>query len=241
MKKIFIICLSLFCCQFLFGQENDALKKGKDLYGKGSYSQAFNYFFDAAQAGSAEAMYYLGTMYEKGQSVTKSVNTALDYYRKSAEAALGMTSIQETSKEQPKPVERNTNERAMYPGRGATANQDKAGGQGNQGVTTGAPDVHVYGEGGNVGEGNKFALTGRNLVGRLPLPAYTVQDQGTVVVTITVDKDGNVIKTTPGAKGSTTLSKTLLDAAEKAARKAKFSRKPDAMAQTGTITYIFKL
>ncbi|MDR1153807.1 MAG: TonB family protein [Bacteroidales bacterium] len=147
--------------------------------------------------------------------------------------------------EQPKPVERTVDTRAMYPGRGnatsTAASQGEAGGQGNQGVTTGAPDVHVYGEGGDAGGGNKFMLTGRNLVGRLPLPAYSVQDQGVVVVSITVDKDGNVTKATPGAKGSTTLNKTLLDAAEKAARQAKFSRKPDAIEQTGTITYIFKL
>ncbi len=128
----------------------------------------------------------------------------------------------------------------LYPGRGS--NQGEAGGQGNQGVTTGAPDVHVYGEGDNISGGNKFALSGRNLVGQLPIPAYNVQDQGavTVVVAITVDKEGNVTKATPGAKGTTTLDKTLLDAAEKAARQAKFSRKPDAIEQTGTITYIFK-
>ncbi|MDR1171515.1 MAG: hypothetical protein LBL24_03575 [Bacteroidales bacterium] len=147
--------------------------------------------------------------------------------------------------EQPKPVERTVDTRAMYPGRGNAAStatsQGEAGGQGNQGVTTGAPDVHVYGEGGDVGGGNKFALTGRSLVGRLPLPTYNVQDQGIVVVAITVDKDGKVIKATPGAKGSTTLNKILLDAAGEAARQAKFSRKPDAIEQTGTITYIFKL
>ena len=48
-------------------------------------------------------------------------------------------------------------------------------------------------------------------------------------------------KATPGARGTSTLNKILLDAAEKAARQAKFSRKPDAIEQTGTITYTFKL
>ena len=147
--------------------------------------------------------------------------------------------------EQPKPVERTVDQRALYPGRGDAAStatsQGEAGGSGNQGVTSGAPDVHVYGEGGDTGGGNKWALSGRGLVGRLPLPTFNVQDDGIVVVAITVDKDGNVTKATPGARGTTTLNKTLHDAAEKAARQAKFSRKPDAIEQTGTITYIFKL
>jgi len=146
--------------------------------------------------------------------------------------------------EQPKPVERTVDERTLFPGRGDAAStatsQGAAGGQGNQGVPTGAADVHVYGEGGDAA-GNKWALSGRGLVGRLPLPAYNVQDQGTVVVTITVDKNGNVTKATPGARGSTTLNKILLDAAEKAARQAKFTPNPNVVEQTGTLTYIFKL
>ena len=95
--------------------------------------------------------------------------------------------------EQPKPPERTVDTRAMYPGRGdatsSAVNQGEAGGQGNQGVPTGAPNVHVYGEGIDVGGG----LTGRGIVGNLPKPVYNVQDQGVVVVSITVDRDGNVI------------------------------------------------
>ena len=147
--------------------------------------------------------------------------------------------------EQPKPVERIVDSRAMYPGRGDAASaansQGEAGGQGNQGVATGAPDVHVYGGEGGDTAGNKWALTGRGLVGRLPLPAYNVQEDGIVVVAITVDKNGNVTKATPGVQGSTTLNKTLYDAAEKAARQAKFTPKPDVIEQTGKLTYIFKL
>jgi len=145
--------------------------------------------------------------------------------------------------EEPKPVERTVNQNALYPGRGDPAStatsQGESGGQGNQGVPTGAPDVHVYGEGGDAA-GNKWGLTGRGLVGRLPLPAYNVQEDGIVVVAITVDKDGNVTKASAGARGTTTLNKALLDAAEKAARQAKFTR-TNTIEQTGTITYIFKL
>jgi len=146
--------------------------------------------------------------------------------------------------EQPKPVERTVDQRAMYPGRGDAAStatsQGEAGGQGNQGVPTGAPDIHVYSEGGDAA-GNKWALSGRGLVGRLPLPSYNVQDQGTVVVEITVDKNGNVINARAGVKGTNTPNKTLHDAAEKAARQAKFTPNPNAIEQKGTLTYIFKL
>jgi TonB family protein len=145
--------------------------------------------------------------------------------------------------ETPKPVERTVNQQAMYPGRGDAAStassQGEAGGAGNQGATTGSPNVHVYGEGS--GDGHTFALTGRGLQGRLPLPQYNSQEQGRVVVEITVDKDGNVIDATAGIRGSTTLDNTLLDAALKAAKQAKFSRKPDSPVQKGTITYVFKI
>jgi len=116
----------------------------------------------------------------------------------------------------------------------STTNHGNAGGQGSQGI----PDIQVYGEGSDA-VANKWGLEGRGLVGRLPLPDYNVWDEGTVVVSITVDKDGNVTKATPGDRGSTTLNKSLLDAAEKAARQAKFTRNPNAIEQTGTITYIF--
>jgi TonB family protein len=145
--------------------------------------------------------------------------------------------------ETPKPVERTVDKRALYPGRGDNAstatNQGEAGGQGNQGVSTGAPNVHIYGEGGD--GGGSFSLSGRGLEGKLPLPLYKSQEQGKVIVEITVDKNGNVIDADAGVKGSTTLDKNLLAAALKAAKQAKFNRKPDAPVQKGTITYIFKL
>jgi len=140
-------------------------------------------------------------------------------------------------------VERTVDQRALYPGLGdpasAATSQGEAGGQGNQGVPTGAPDVHVYGKGGDAA-GNQWGLTGRGLVGKLPLPSYNLNEDGVVVVEITVDKSGNVTKARSGVKGTTTPNKTLWDAAEKAARQAKFTSS-NAIEQTGTIMYIFKL
>jgi len=95
----------------------------------------------------------------------------------------------------------------------------------------------VYGEGIDIGGG----LADRGIVGGLPRPVYNVQDQGVVVVTVTVDKDGRVTRAVSGARGSTTLNKTLLDAAERAALQTRFSANPNRIEQTGTITYTFKL
>jgi len=143
--------------------------------------------------------------------------------------------------EVPAPVERTVDARAMYPGRGdpssTATSQGEAGGQGNQGVPTGAPNVHVYGEGIDVGGG----LAGRGIVGGMPRPVYNVQDYGVVVVAITVDRDGNVTRAVAGARGTTTPNSVLHQAAERAARQTKFARNPNVLEQTGTITYTFKL
>ena len=85
-------------------------------------------------------------------------------------------------------------------------------------------------------------LSGRSVVGSLPLPAYNSQNQGRVVVEITVDQNGNVTKATAIGRGSTVQDAQLWRDAEAAAKKAKFNVKKDApISQIGTITYIFSL
>jgi TonB family protein len=120
--------------------------------------------------------------------------------------------------------------------------QGTAGGQGNQGVESGTPDATNYGDGG--GDGNstiKYDLGGRGALS-LVRPPYDIQEEGVVVVAITVDRSGRVTDATPGIKGSTTLSESLLKIAKEAALKTRFESKNDApVIQKGTITYIFKL
>ena len=85
-------------------------------------------------------------------------------------------------------------------------------------------------------------LTGRSVVGSLPLPAYNSQNEGKVVVEITVDQNGNVTKASAISRGTTVSDQKLWRAAEEAAKKARFNVKQDApIYQTGTITYVFKL
>ncbi|HZK03356.1 MAG TPA: energy transducer TonB [Bacteroidaceae bacterium] len=93
----------------------------------------------------------------------------------------------------------------------------------------------------DVGGYGTFDLGGRSIVGDgLPKPLYDVQDEGLVMVTITVDPKGNVIATRIH-KRTNTINTTLRNAAESAARKTKFNAIDGVDNQEGTITYYFKL
>lgn len=111
-------------------------------------------------------------------------------------------------------------------------------GSGIQGSPTGnAADGKTTGVGGY----GTFDLNGRSLgPGGLPRPVYNVQDEGRVVVTITVNPAGQVIGTSIN-KRTNTVNAALRRAAEDAARKARFNAVDGVNNQTGTITYYFKL
>jgi protein TonB len=116
------------------------------------------------------------------------------------------------------------------------------GGDGNSGQTgnAGSPDGKTPGTSNGKGGNFPFTLEGRNLISH-PIPVNVSQDQGTVVVEITVDPDGNVIKAAPGAKGSTTSSAYLFKLAKQAALNTKFSKSkdPNTPEQQGTMTVVF--
>lgn len=144
-------------------------------------------------------------------------------------------------------VERKVNEQALFPGRkrnsDSSSSEGETQGDKNQGSATGSVDSknHVGGDSAGT-NGTSFSLAGRNPAEALPKPDYNYQEEGKVVVEITVDINGKVTSANPGVKGSTTLNANLLAAAKRAALKAKFDKKPDAPAyQKGTITYFFRL
>ena len=84
-------------------------------------------------------------------------------------------------------------------------------------------------------------LGGRDMMGGLPRPAYNgIQEEGRVVVTITVDPSGTVIATRINNRTNTT-NLQLRNAAEEAARRTRFNAIGGENNQTGTITYYFKL
>jgi TolA protein len=128
---------------------------------------------------------------------------------------------------------------------GQNDNSNSSSGQGvtyeggNQGTTTGTAGAERYGHGG--GEGISFDLTGRSAV-NIEKPTYPGQEEGVVVVRITVDKYGRVTKAEPGVRGSTSIESDLLNAAKNAALSTRFNQDNEAPAfQTGTITYRFVL
>lgn len=86
-----------------------------------------------------------------------------------------------------------------------------------------------------------FDLGGRSLgTGSLPKPAYNVQEEGRVVVNITVNPAGQVVATSINPQ-TNTVNSALRKAAEDAARKARFNTVDGVTNQTGTITYYFNL
>lgn len=167
--------------------------------------------------------------------------------------------VQPVEEPQPAPVEEATREEvaeelperipnpnALFPGRTATGDtgtsEGTTTGTGDQGRETGSPDS-PHRTGGDTGspDGVSFNLDGRNPLS-LPLPDYTHQVEGTVVVEVTVNRNGDVTSAIPGVRGSTTLNDYLLNAAKRAAERARFNVRPDAPAfQRGTITYHFRL
>lgn len=111
-------------------------------------------------------------------------------------------------------------------------------GEGIQGSATGNSNT---GKASGIGGYGTFDLNGRSLgEGGLPMPVYNVQEEGRVVVTITVNPQGQVIRTSIN-KRTNTVNAQLRKAAEEAAKKARFNKVDGVNDQTGTITYYFRL
>ena len=114
---------------------------------------------------------------------------------------------------------------------------DAATGTGNQGSPFGNSDQGLN-EG--VGGYGSFNLNGRSIgAGGLPRPAYTVQEEGRIVINITVDPQGNVIFAEIG-RGTNIDNASMRTSALDAAKRAKFNSINGTNNQSGTITYLYK-
>ena len=108
---------------------------------------------------------------------------------------------------------------------------------GNQGSPFGNSD-HGANEG--VGGYGSFNLNGRSIgAGGLPRPAYTIQEEGRIVINITVNPKGDVIFAEI-CKGTNIDNASMRKSALEAARKAKFNSISGANNQSGTITYLYR-
>ena len=104
---------------------------------------------------------------------------------------------------------------------------------------TGSGSGNGTGSGDGTGSGISYSLGGRGSL-ILHRPSYDSKEQGKVVVTIKVDKKGNVVSAVAGAKGTNVSDQTLWQLAKDAALKSKFASDPNAPdTQVGTITYNF--
>lgn len=113
-------------------------------------------------------------------------------------------------------------------------------GEGWQGSPTGnAAEGALEGVGGNSGKPVDIRHSFGNRRATLPSPTNSGDAVGTVIVEVSVDKDGKVVGT-PYINPRSSTNESLRRAALEAAKKAKFDKSSQVGNQPGTITYIFK-
>ena len=123
---------------------------------------------------------------------------------------------------------------------GSEGDDNQAGDKGQPG---GDPYAATYYGGPGSGSGNGgYGLGGRTLVSKGKVEDNCVNEAGTVVVEIKVNRNGEVVSVRPGVKHSTTTSPCLLAAAGRAAKNYRWSKNPDAYElQVGFVVIDFKL
>jgi len=124
---------------------------------------------------------------------------------------------------------------------GGTGGGNGSGNGTGTGPGSGSGSGGGNGSGNGLGNGSGYALNGRKALNK-PQPAYNCNEEGIVVVQITVDKNGNVVEAKPGARGTTNAASCLASQAKIAAMNTKWSASPDGTEkQVGTIRYNFSL
>ena len=149
--------------------------------------------------------------------------------------------VEDIPEEEPKPV---VNKRALYTGSTSDTqgtNQGITEGAGDQGKPHGYKESDDYTGQGGLGNGISFSLGGRGSL-FLEKPTAKFKEQGTVVVSIWVNRDGVVQKAQVSAKGTNILDQNLRKIAVDAALNSTFAKDNTATElQRGTITYNFVL
>jgi protein TonB len=149
----------------------------------------------------------------------------------------------ETPKETPKPTPSKANQDALDKLLSGTSSEGK--GDGSVAAVKGKKEGRqisskYYGNTGSGLEGN-YNLAGRKVLSK-PKEQPDCQEEGTVVVRITVAKNGKVVSAVPGVKGTTNTAACLLKPAKEAALKTIWNVDVAApKIQTGTIIYTFSL
>ncbi|WP_430816295.1 hypothetical protein [Carboxylicivirga sp. RSCT41] len=127
-------------------------------------------------------------------------------------------------------------------GSGESTSEGETGGSGNQGHVTGDPNSKNRTGSGLGDKGVSFGLGGRKALS-LPKPSHNINESGTIVVEIKVNRDGKVVSAVAIMKGSSLFNnREARRAAEEAARLSKFDLKNEAAyEQAGWIRYYFEV
>lgn len=174
------------------------------------------------------------------QDIEKSVN--LTEQKKQKEEAQKKVIEDQKRKEQERKASEIRNQAASVfgkPSGSGTSQGTSTTGSGNQGAVNGSATSGNT-KGGGYGSGY-FSLNGRSTQGALPMPSYSVQEEGVVVVRIVVSPQGSVIAATVSLQGTNTDNSTLRSAAVNAAKQARFNNIEGNQNQSGTITYQYRL
>ncbi|QOD60703.1 energy transducer TonB [Polaribacter haliotis] len=150
-------------------------------------------------------------------------------------------------KEKPKPKPSKENQDALNKLLNGNSSDGEPKGEGDdniegvKGKEGGDPTSSKYYGNTGSGSGGNYNLAGRKALSK-PKEQPDCQEEGIVVVRITVDKNGKVISARAGVKGSTNTAPCLLKPAKEAALKTKWNSDSKAPSkQTGTIIYKFSL
>lgn len=126
-----------------------------------------------------------------------------------------------------------------YYGTGGSGGGTGGGNGTGNGIGTGSG--YGAGNGGGSGNGNGYSLGNRKAISK-PAPKYTCNEEGKVVVEVSVDRNGKTTSAIAGVKGSTNTAKCLLDQAQIAAMNTRWEASSDAPEkQVGKIVYNFNL
>ncbi|TXD48938.1 energy transducer TonB [Polaribacter sp. IC073] len=153
----------------------------------------------------------------------------------------------EVPKEKPKPKPSKENQDALNKLLNGNSSEGKPKGEGDdkvegvKGQEGGDSNSSKYYGNTGSGAGGDYNLAGRKALST-PKRQPNCQEEGIVVVRITVDKNGKVISAFPGVKGTTNTAPCLAKPAKEAALRTLWNSDKDAPSiQTGTIIYKFSL
>jgi len=126
-------------------------------------------------------------------------------------------------------------------GKSSKSEGDDVGKEGVKGALDGnSKSSKYYGNNGSGGDSN-YLLKGRRALSK-PIRKPKCNEEGTVAVSVEVDKNGKVTKAVPGVKGTTNNSPCLLAPAKQAALKTTWNADANAPnRQVGVIRYKFTL